>query len=124
MTSHKWQPSVFLSGDIAEKVAQIKGQQRPDLHVWGSGHLIQTLMKHDPVDMFRLMIYPITLGIGKRLFANGTIPAAFKVTDSNVTSNGVIVVNYEGIMSFSQRDTPYLRSVQVPPSGRCDQISR
>jgi len=94
-TSSKWQPSVFLSGDIAEKVAKIKGQQGPDLHVWGSGDLLQTLIKHDLVDAFWLMVYPITLGAGKRLFADGTIPAAFKVTESVVGSNGVIVVNYE-----------------------------
>ena len=95
MTSHEWQPSVFLNGDIAEKVANIKQQQGPDLHVWGSSNLIQTLIKHDLVDVFWLMIYPITLGIGKRLFADGTIPLAFKVTESKVTPNGVIVVNYE-----------------------------
>ena len=95
MTSSEWQPSVFLNGDIAEKVAKIKQQQGPDLHVWGSGNLIQTLIKHDLVDAFWLMIYPITLSGGKRLFADGTIAAAFKVTESKVTSNGVIVVNYE-----------------------------
>ena len=95
MNSHEWQPSVFLNGDIPEKVARIKGQQGPDLHVWGSGNLLQTLIKHDLVDVFWLMVYPITLGAGKRLFADGTIPAAFKVTESKVTSNGVIVVNYE-----------------------------
>jgi len=86
---------VFLSGDIAEQVAKIKQQQGPDLHVWGSGHLVQTLIKHDLVDAFWLMIYPITLGVGKRLFAEGTIPMAFKVTESQVIPNGVIVVNYE-----------------------------
>jgi dihydrofolate reductase len=94
-TSSQWQPSVFLNGDIAEKVANIKQQQGPDLHVWGSGNLIQTLIKHDLVDAFWLMIYPITLGVGKRLFSDGTIPMAFKVTESKVTPNGVIVVNYE-----------------------------
>jgi dihydrofolate reductase len=95
MTSHEWQPSVFLNGDIAEKVAKIKQQPGPDLHVWGSGNLLQTLIKHDLVDTFWLMIFPITLGVGKRLFGDGTILAAFKVTESNVSSNGVIVVNYE-----------------------------
>lgn len=95
MTSHEWQPSVFLNGDIAEKVAVLKAQQGPDLHVWGSGKLLQTLMKHDLVDMFWLMIYPLTLGDGKRLFADGTIPAAFKVTESTVGSSGVVVMNYE-----------------------------
>ena len=95
MTSHEWQPSVFLNGDIAEKVAKIKQQPGPDLHVWGSGHLLQTLIQHDLVDVFWLMIYPLTLGGGKRLFAAGTLPAAFKVTESTVTSTGVMVMNYE-----------------------------
>jgi dihydrofolate reductase len=95
MTSGEWQPSVFLNGDVAEKVAGLKRQPGPDLHVWGSGNLIQTLIKHDLVDAFWLMIYPITLGIGKRLFADGTIPVAYTVTESKVTSKGVIVVNYE-----------------------------
>ena len=94
-TSSKWQPSVFLSGDIAEKVAKIKQQQGSALHVWGSGNLIQTLIKHDLVDSFWLMIYPITLGAGKRLFADGTIPMTFNVTESNVTPSGVMVINYE-----------------------------
>ena len=94
-TSSQWQPSVFLNGDVAEKVAKIKGQPGPDLHVWGSGNLLQTLIKHDLVDTFWLMVYPITLGGGKRLFADGTIPAAFKVTESIVTPNGVIFVTYE-----------------------------
>ena len=95
MTSHEWQPSVFLNRDVAEKVAALKREQGSDLHVWGSGKLLQTLMKHDLVDNFWLMIYPITLGEGKRLFAEGTIPAAFKVTESIVGSSGVILVNYE-----------------------------
>jgi dihydrofolate reductase len=94
-TSSQWQPSVFLNGDIAEKVAKIKEQPGPDLNVWGSGNLLQTLIQHDLVDAFWLMIYPVTLGGGKRLFADGTIPAAFKVTESIVGPSGVIVVNYE-----------------------------
>jgi len=95
MTSSEWQPSVFLNGDIPEKVAMLKQQPGPDLNVWGSGNLLQTLIKHDLVDDFWLMIYPITLGQGKKLFAEGTIPAAFKVTETIVGSTGVILVNYE-----------------------------
>jgi dihydrofolate reductase len=86
---------VFFSGDISKKVAKIKQQQGANLHVWGSGNLIQTLIKHDLVDAFWLMIYPITLSVGKRLFADGTLPMAFKVTESTFTPKGVIVVNYE-----------------------------
>ena len=95
MTSSEWQPSVFLNGDIAEKITKIKQQEWPNLHVYGSANLVQTLIKHDLVDAFWLKIFPITLGGGKRLFADGTIPAAFKVTESAITSKGVIIVNYE-----------------------------
>ena len=63
--------------------------------MYGSANLVQTLMKHDVVDEFWLKIYPLTLGSGKRLFADGTIPAAFKVTESTVSPSGVILVNYE-----------------------------
>ena len=95
LTSHEWQPSVFLSGDVAEKVSKLKQQPGPDLHVYGSANLVQTLMKHDMVDAFWLKIYPLTLGVGKRLFVEGTIPAAFKVTESKVSPSGIIIVNYE-----------------------------
>jgi dihydrofolate reductase len=95
ISSGTWQPSVFLGADIAGAINAIKHQQGPDLHVWGSGNLVQTLMKHDLVDVFWLMIYPVTLGTGKRMFAGGTIPAAFRVTESKVTTKGVIAVNYE-----------------------------
>ena len=94
-TSSEWQPSVFLSGNIAEKVSQLKQQPGPDLHVYGSANLLQTLFKHDLVDEFWLKIYPLTLGTGKRLFTDGTIPAAFKVTESQVSPSGIIIVNYE-----------------------------
>ena len=96
-TSSAWQPSVFLSGDVAEKVAELKNQPGPDLHVWGSGNLLQTLIKHDLVDVFWLMIYPIVLGGGKRLFADGAIPLKFKVTESVVGASGVVVMNYERV---------------------------
>src|SRR5271168_150903 len=95
VTSHEWQPSVFLNGDIAEKITKIKQQEGPDLHVYGSANLIHTLLRHNLVDAFWLKIFPITLGGGKRLFADGTIPAAFKLTESTVTSTGVIIVNYD-----------------------------
>jgi dihydrofolate reductase len=95
MTSSEWQPTVFLNGDIAEKVSKLKQQPGPDLHVYGSANLLQTLFKHDLVDELWLKIYPLTLGSGKRLFAEGTIPAAFKVTESQISPNGIIVANYE-----------------------------
>ena len=94
-TASDWQPSVFLGGDIAEHVSTLKQQPGPDLHVYGSANLVQTLMKHDLVDAFWLKIYPLTLGSGKRLFAEGTIPAAFKVTESQVSPSGIMLVKYE-----------------------------
>jgi dihydrofolate reductase len=93
--SSDWQPTVFLSGDLAEKVRQLKLTDGPDLHVMGSADMLQTLFKNDLVDELHLMIFPITLGQGKRLFAGGTIPAAFKVIDSQVSPNGIFIVSYE-----------------------------
>ena len=95
MVSSEWQPSRFLNGNIAEKVRQIKQEEGPDLNIWGSSVLVQTLIKHDLIDRFCLMIYPVTLGSGKRLFADGTIPMKFKVTDNTVTSAGVIIATYD-----------------------------
>jgi dihydrofolate reductase len=94
-SSSDWQPTVFLNGDVAEKVRELKAHDGPDLHVFGSADLLQTLFKNDLVDELQLMIFPITLGQGKRLFTHGTIPAAFKVTESQTTPNGIIIVNYE-----------------------------
>ncbi|TGK20071.1 dihydrofolate reductase [Leptospira fluminis] len=95
MTSHEWQPSVFLGGDIVEKITELKRQDGRNLHVYGSANLVQTLMKQDLVDEFWLKIYPLTLGNGKRLFVEGTIPAAFQMTESQVSPSGVIIANYK-----------------------------
>jgi dihydrofolate reductase len=87
--------SAFLSGNIVEKITKIKQQVGPDLQVYGSANLVRTLLKHDLVDALWLKIFPITLGNGKRLFADGTIPATFKVTGGTITPKGAIIVNYE-----------------------------
>lgn len=97
LTSHAWQPTVFLGGDVAEQVAALKQEDGPDLHVFGSAQLLQTLLAHDLVDALWLRIHPITLGTGKRLFADGTIPARFEVTEGAVTPSGVILATYERI---------------------------
>jgi dihydrofolate reductase len=96
-TTSAWQPSVFLGDDVAEHVARLKQQPGPDVHVWGSSNLLQTLMQHDLVDTFWLMIYPVTLGRGKRLFADGTLPTAFTVASCDVGTRGIIVVTYERV---------------------------
>src|SRR5687768_4777301 len=91
----EWNKSVLLQGDVVEEVKKLKSQAGPDLHVHGSGNFIQTLLKHDLVDELWLKIFPITLGKGKRLFADGTAPAAFKLIDSKTSPSGVIFANYE-----------------------------
>jgi dihydrofolate reductase len=90
-----WENSVVVQGDVIEEIKKLKAQEGPNLHVYGSGNFLQTLLKHDLVDELWLKIFPITLGMGKRLFAEGTMPAAFKLTDSKVSPSGVIIANYE-----------------------------
>ena len=90
-----WKPNEFLSGDLAEKVRELKKQDGPDIYVMGSANMLQTLFKNDLVDALELMIVPITLGQGKRLFQDGTIPAAFKVTKGQVSPNGIFIATYE-----------------------------
>lgn len=89
-----WERSVQLQGDAAKAVADLKAQDGPDIQVHGSGNLVQTLLKHDLVDELWLKIYPVTLGPGKRLFADGTVPVAFKLIDSKASPKGVIIANY------------------------------
>jgi dihydrofolate reductase len=93
--SSDWQPNVFLSGDLAEKVSELKQSEGPDIQVFGSANMLQTLFKADLVDALELMIIPVTLGTGKRLFQDGTIPASFKVTSSQLAPKGIICVTYE-----------------------------
>ncbi len=88
-----WQHTTFLTS--LEGIEKLKSSDGSDLHVWGSGRLIQLLMKNDLVDEFRLITYPLTLGQGQKLFAEGTIPAAFTVTESTATPSGVIMANYK-----------------------------
>jgi dihydrofolate reductase len=91
----KWEKSVFLDGDVVEKIKKLKLEDGPDLQVQGSGNLIQTLLKNDLVDELWLKIFPLTLGPGKRLFAEGSIPAAFTLTQSKTSPLGVIIANYK-----------------------------
>lgn len=93
MDKSDWQNSVFLKS--VDDIKKLKDSEGSDIQVHGSGNLTQTLLKHDLVDELWLKTFPITLGMGKRLFGEGTIPAAFTLTDSLVTSNGVIFANYK-----------------------------
>ena len=90
-----WEHTVFLRGDVVSELRRLKQQDGLDLQVHGSGQLVQTLLTHGLVDKLWLKIFPIVLGKGKRLFGAGTVPAAFKLTQSEATPSGVIVVSYE-----------------------------
>lgn len=93
MDKSDWKNSVFLKS--VDDIKKLKNSGDADIQVIGSGNLAQTLFKHDLVDELRLMTFPILLGTGKRLFAEGTIPAAFTMIDSLVTTNGVVFANYK-----------------------------
>jgi dihydrofolate reductase len=95
MTSHEWEKSVFLKGNVAQEIKKLKQQDGPDLQVHGSVNLIQTLLEHDLVDEFWLKIFPVTVGMGKRLFDKGTIPAAFTLTESKTSPSGVIIASFK-----------------------------
>lgn len=95
LTSHPWQKTVILSGDVPAQVRQLKQEDGPELQVHGSATLLQTLLEHDLVDELWLKIFPVTLGAGKRLFDQGAIPAAFTLVESTTTPSGVIIASYQ-----------------------------
>ena len=90
-----WKNSTLLSGDVVEEIRKLKQTAGPELQVHGSADFIQTLLKNDLVDELWLKIFPVTLGAGKRLFGEGTSPAAFKVVKSMTSPSGVIVASYQ-----------------------------
>jgi dihydrofolate reductase len=90
-----WRNSVLLKGDAAEAVAALKQEGGPELQVHGSADLLQTLLRHNLIDRFRLMTFPVLVGSGKRLFADGTAPASLAVVDSKVNTKGVVMSTYE-----------------------------
>jgi len=93
MKKADWKNTVFIES-LAD-VKKLKNSEGSDIQVWGSGKLIQLLLKNDLVDELRLQIYPLTLGTGKKLFDDGTMPAAFTLTESLPTPSGVIIANYK-----------------------------
>ncbi|TMB89754.1 MAG: dihydrofolate reductase [Chloroflexi bacterium] len=90
-----WSKSVLIEGDAAEGIARLKKGDGPELQVHGSGNLIQTLLRHNLVDEYRLWVFPCLIGSGKRLFSDGTIPAGLKLVDSTVSTTGVVIGTYE-----------------------------
>ncbi len=90
-----WSNSTLIPGDVGDYVATLKGQDGPEIQVHGSPGLILTLLRHDLIDEFRLWIFPVVIGTGKRFFGNGTIPAGLRLVDSKVSSTGVTINTYE-----------------------------
>jgi dihydrofolate reductase len=95
LAEHEWKNSVFLKDDVVGEIKKLKEQDGPDLQVYGSSNLIQTLLEHDLVDELWLKIFPVTLGNGKRLFAEGTIPGSFTLIESKASPSGVIVASFK-----------------------------
>lgn len=93
MDDSDWQHTEFIKS--VEDIQKLKNTDGADLQVWGSGKLVQLLLKHDLVDELQLKIFPLTLGTGKKLFADGTIPAAFKLLTCTATPSGVIMADYQ-----------------------------
>jgi dihydrofolate reductase len=89
-----WHNSTLIEGDVAEYVATLKSQDGPEIQVHGSPGLIQTLLEHDLIDEFRMWIFPVVIGAGKRFFGDGTIPVALKLLDSKVSKTGVTINTY------------------------------
>ena len=91
----EWEKSILIEGDVAEGIAALKKEDGPELQVHGSGDLLQTLLRHNLVDRFRLLVFPVVVGKGKRLFADGTLPAGLKLVESQVSNTGVMMGVYE-----------------------------
>lgn len=92
-TASNWNNCMFLT-DVAD-VEKLKNSEGSDIKIWGSSKVVQSLLQHDLVDEFWLMIHPVVLGKGKRLFDDGSVPASFTLADSTITSTGVIMANYK-----------------------------
>jgi dihydrofolate reductase len=90
-----WNNSFCITGDVVTQIKKLKEEDGPDLWVYGSGNLIQTLLEHHLIDRMHLWIHPITIGMGKRLFAEGTQAEGFKLVDSKIAANGIIFATYE-----------------------------
>jgi dihydrofolate reductase len=91
----EWNNSKVLKGDVAEEVGKLKQEQDGDIVVHGSAQLVQTLVEHDLVDEFRLMVYPVVLGSGKRLFGDTSDKKPLRLVDSKVVGDGVAILIYE-----------------------------
>lgn len=92
--SLQWRNSVLVEPDAAGGIAALKREDGPELQVHGSGELIQTLLRHNLIDEYRLWVFPLVIGSGKRLFADGTVPSGLRLVDSTVSTTGVVIATY------------------------------
>ena len=90
-----WENSTLISGDVPKAVNELRAAPGKDIQVIGSGQLVKTLIANDLVDRYRLMVYPVILGVGKKLFPEGLPDARLKLTDSFATKGGVLILTYE-----------------------------
>ncbi len=95
LTSGSWHPTTVIKGNVAQAIAELKAQPGGNIYIYGSNTLVQSLMQQDLIDEYRLMIYPVVLGSGKRLFQAGTIPAELKLVESQSFSSGVVALTYQ-----------------------------
>ena len=91
----EWSNSVLIEGDAADGLAALKAEDGPELQVHGSANLIQTLLRHNLVDQYRLWVFPLVIGSGKRLFADGTVPSGLRLVDHKVSTTGVVMGTWE-----------------------------
>jgi len=91
----EWSNSVLIEGDAADGLAALKQEDGPELQVHGSANLIQTLLRHNLIDEYRLWVFPLVIGSGKRLFSDGTVPAGLRLVDSKTSTTGVAINTYE-----------------------------
>jgi dihydrofolate reductase len=98
-----WTNSTVLRGDVTKEVAKLKQDQDGDIVVHGSARLVQTLIEHDLVDEFRLMVFPVVLGSGKRLFGDTSDKKRLRLTDSKTVGDGVAVLIYEPVREAAER---------------------
>ncbi len=91
----EWQNSTLIEGDVAEGVARLKQQPGKNIQVIGSGDLARTLMQHDLVDEYQLMIHPVVLGSGKRLFGKASDTTALRLVETRTTTTGVVILTYQ-----------------------------
>ncbi len=92
-----WGPAELIAGEATRAVAELKETDGPELQVYGSGNLLQTLIPAGLIDEYRLMTFPVTIGTGKRLFADGTAPATLRLAEGSVSKNGVVIARYEPV---------------------------